>query len=149
MTLISLADIATAIQRFLFGTRAFTSGAIAIGTTKSKVKTASIVNYCIDGLMFVKAATDDLFVFTDVTVQAINTTKYYMLCLKTDGSALIVNGAVGSTLLPSCPAGYCPVGYLKIVTGAATFTPATTLLDAANITTTYVDLSCAPAAALA
>ncbi|OHD23517.1 MAG: hypothetical protein A2Y38_12200 [Spirochaetes bacterium GWB1_59_5] len=139
----SIGNLVTAIQRFLIGTRAFTSGAIAIGTTKSKVKTASIINFCIDGIMYVKAATDDLFVFTDLTVQAANTTKYYLLGLDSSGAATITPGT--STALPDCPAGVCPVGYLKIVTTAA-FTPATTLLDAAGITTTYVNLSCAPTA---
>lgn len=146
--MITLNSIVQAVLRFLLGTRAFTCGSLAIGTTKSKVKTAAAINYCINGLMYVKAATDDLFVFTDLTVQAANTTKYYLLALKADGSALVVNGVAGSGKLPDCPAGYCPVGYLKIVTTAA-FTPATTLLDAAGITTTYVDISCAPSGALA
>ena len=148
--LISLRFICDAVMRFLLGTRAFTSGLIAIGTTKSKVKTTAIINYCIDGLLYAKAITDDLFVFTDVTVQAISTTKYYLLCLDAAGAALVVNGAVGATTLPACPDGYCPVGYVKIATsGAGTFIPGTTLLDAAQVTDTYVDLSCAPVGDLA
>lgn len=139
----SIGNLVTAIQRFLIGTRAFTSGAIAIGTTNSKVKTTAAINFCIDGIMYVKAATDDLFVFTDLTVQAANTTKYYLLGLDAAGAATITSGT--ATALPDCPAGVCPVGYLKIVTTAA-FTPATTLLGAAGITTTYVNLSCAPTA---
>jgi hypothetical protein len=144
----SLKSITTAVQRFLLGTRAFTTGALAIGTTKSKIKTAAAINYCIDGIMYVKAATDDLFVFTDVTVQAISTTKYYLLCLDASGTATVISGT--STGLPAIPDGVCPVGYVKIVTSAAgTFVPATTLLDAAQVTATYVNLSCAPSAALA
>lgn len=148
--LMSLLFIRDAVMRFLLGTRAFTAGLPTLGTTKSTVKTTAAINYCIDGIMYVKAATDDLFVFTDVTVQAISTTKYYLLCLNAAGTALIVNGAVGSTKLPVAPDGYCPVGYVKITTsGAGTFVPGTTLLDAAQITDTYVDISCAPVAALA
>lgn len=146
--LISIGDIASAVQRFLFGTRAFTSGALALGTTKSKVKTAATINYCIDGIMYTVAATDDLFVFTDTTVQAASTTKYYLLCLDAAGTASIVTGT--ATTLPDAPAGTCPVGYVKVVTsGAGTFIPGTTLLDAAQVTETYVNLSCAPAGALA
>lgn len=148
MKIISLGWVLDAVQRFLFGTRAFTSGGLAIGTTKSKIKTASIINYCIDGIMYVKAITDDLFVFTDTTVQAISTTKYYLLALDATGAAGVFTGT--STELPACPAGYCPVGYVKIVTsGAGTFIPGTTLLDAAQVTATYVDLSCVPSGALA
>jgi len=146
--LISLNSIVTAVQRFLIGTRAFTSGTLAIGTTKSKIQTTTIINYCIDGIMYVKAATDDLFVFTDVTVQPISTTRHYLLCLDAAGTASIVTGT--ATTLPDAPAGTCPVGYVKVVTsGAGTFIPATTLLDAAQVTETYVNLSCAPAGALA
>lgn len=144
--MISLKYIVSAVQRILIGTRAFTSGALAIGTTKSKVKTAAAINFCIDGIMYLKAATDDLFVFTDLTVQAANTTKFYALCLDASGAASIVTGT--STGLPDIADTLCVVGYVKIVTTAA-FTPATTLLDAAGITATYVNLSCAPAAALA
>jgi len=146
--LISLGDNASAVQRFLFGTRAFTAGLIAIGTTKSKIKTVAIINYCIDGLAFAKAITDDLFVFTDLTVQPVGTTRYYLLGLTAAGASSVTTGT--ATALPDCPAGVCPVGYVKIVTDAThTFTPATTLLDAAGVTATYVDLSCAPSAALA
>lgn len=142
--MITVKSLVSAVMRFLIGTRAFTSGAIAIGTTKSKVKTAAAINFCIDGIMYLKAATDDLFVFTDLTVQADGTTKYYLLCLNAAGSALVVTGT--ATALPTCPDGYCPVGYLKIVCDGAAFTPATTLLDAAGVTATYVNLSTMPLA---
>lgn len=139
----TLKDITDAILRFQLGTRAFTSGALAIGTTATKVNLAAAVNFCIDNVNYVKAITADLFVHTNVTVQAANTTKYYLLTLDAAGAALITPGT--ATALPDCPAGQCPVGYLKIVTTAA-FTPATTAHNAAGITTTYVNLSQMPLA---
>ena len=143
-----LKSVVSAVQRSLFGTRAFTTGTLAIGTTKSKIQTTTIINYCIDGIMYVKAATDDLFVFTDTTVQAISTTKYYALCLDAAGAASVITGT--STGLPDIPDTVCLVGYVKVVTsGAGTFIPGTTLLDAAQVTETYVNLSCAPVSALA
>lgn len=149
----SLADITTTILRFLFGTRAFTCGLIAIGTTKSKIQTTAIINFCIDGISYVKAITDDLFVFTNVTVQPISSTRYYLLGLTAAGASSVTNGTAAEAAagkLPDCPAGVCPVGYVKVVTTAATtFVPATTLLDAAGVTATYVNLSCAPSGALA
>lgn len=138
----SLKAITDAVLRFQVGTRAFSHGALAIGLTKTKVKTASAINYCINNVMYTVAATDDLFVHTNLTVQEANTTKYYLLTLNAAGTAVITQGT--STALPEVPSGACPVGYLKIVTGAATFTPATTNHDAANVTTTYVNLSQMP-----
>ena len=53
-----------------------------------------------------------------------------------------------SPLIPDLPDGCAPVGVIKVVTGAATFTPATTALDAANVTATYFDVSTLPVATL-
>ena len=141
LTITSLADIADAALRKLLGTRAFSTGALAIGSTKAKVKTAAAIGYCIGGVMYTKAATDDLFVHTDVPVQAADTTKYYALCLDATGAASVIQGT--ATALPVVPDTKCIVGYLKIVTTAA-FTPATTDHDAAGITTTYHNISVPP-----
>jgi hypothetical protein len=139
----TLKDIESAILRAQIGTRAFSSGALAIGGTTTKVKIAAAIQFCIDNVNYVKAITDNLFVHTDLTVQAANTTRYYLLTLDASGNALITQGT--ATALPDCPADQCPVGYLKIVT-TATFTPATTAHGAAGITTTYVNLSQMPLA---
>lgn len=140
----SLKDITDAIMRFQLGTRAFSSGALAIGGTKTKVKVAAAIQFCIDNINYVKAITDDVFTHTDVTVQAANTTKYYLLTLDSSGNGTITQGT--STALPDCPASQCPVGYLKIVTAATTFTPATDDHDKAAVTVTYVNLSQMPLA---
>ena len=126
-----------------------TSGGLAIGTTKTKVKTVNAINYTINGINYVKAGTDDLFVHTTTTVQPVLTTCYYLLCLDTSGNASIVKGtakltatlATDPAVLPAAPAGKCVVGALKIVcANAATFTPATTNHDATDVTTTYFNL---------
>ncbi len=140
---IDLTDLVHTADRFLIGTRAFTNGKLAIGSAATKAKTAAAVDYTIAGVMYSKAATDDLFVHTDLTVQADGETKYYLLSLNAAGTALITAGDAGG-VLPTCPALNCPVGYLKIVADGASFTPATTDHDAANITTTYVNLSTMP-----
>jgi hypothetical protein len=142
---ICLGDINTEEMRILLGNRNFISGAVAIGGTKSKVKIAAAVDYCIDGQIYHKAITDDLFVHTDLTVQAANTTKWYALSLDAAGAALITTGT--ATALPKLAATQCIIGAIKIVT-TATFTPATTLHDAAGITTTYYNLSCVPVSGL-
>jgi hypothetical protein len=141
--MITLKHLTDAVLRRLIGTRAFTTGDLAIGSNKAKVQNATAIAYCINGVQYTKAATDDLFVFTDTTVQAASSTKYYMLGLNSSGTASVTTGT--SSALPAVPSGVCPVGYVKIVTSAAgTFIPGTTLLDAAQVTATYVNLSCYP-----
>lgn len=153
---INMGDVNLATIKSLLGNRPFSSGKIAIGTTKSKVKTAAAIDYCIDGQFYSVAATDDLFVHTDLTVQPTLSTKWYALCLDAAGAASIIQGPNNLTAavsaqtnkaaLPEIPATKCLVGAIKVVSGAATYTPATTLNDAANITTTYWNLSAVPTA---
>ena len=51
----------------------------------------------------------------------------------------------GTGGIPALPAGYCPIGAIKVKTAAATtFTPGTTALDAAGLTVTFTDLSQLP-----
>lgn len=139
----SLADAVTAAMRVLLGNRCFISGAVAIGGTVAKVKLAAAVDFCIDGQLYHKAITDDLFVHTDLTVQAVSTTKLYALCLDSAGSGSIIAGPADGLSLPIIPDTKCAVGAIKVVTDAThTFTPATTAHNAAGITTTYANISC-------
>jgi len=89
-------------------------------------------------------------------VQPISKTCYYVLALDGQSTAGLVTFqgtwtdqdlslrgsgvAKGDGLVPSIPAGFLPVGLIKVVTGSAAFTPATTALDAANITFTFYDI---------
>lgn len=138
----SLKDLTQDVLRKQIGTRCLANPGLAIATTTTKVKTANAIDYTIDNVLYTKAATDNLFVHTDLTVQAADTTKYYLLSLDSSGAATITQGT--STALPDCPTDECPVGYLKIVTVAVTFTPATTAHSAAGVTTTYVNTSQLP-----
>lgn len=144
---LGLKDLNTQRDRLLHGTKALSSAALAIGTTKSKVTTGGECNYTIDGKLYRKAATADVFVHQDVGVQADNTTRFYGCFLDASGNGTIYKGT--ATDLPEIPvvAGVpqkCLVGALKVVTAGATFTPGTTLHDAANITVTYYNLSVVP-----
>lgn len=92
-------------------------------------------------------------------VQPANSTVIYVIALKADGTVGVVQGGyngqsvtlpggvvmVSKGEVPEVPVGYTPIGTLKVVTGATTFTPGTTLLDAANVTVTYTDVSLLPA----
>ena len=155
---LGLGDIFSSVERALLGTRNFTSGALAIGTSKPTVNLIAAVDYCIDGVLAHKAISVSLFTHTDVTVQPAYSTKAYLCCLDISGNELIVQGnlyttdAAGTTVtsstgpakLPPVPAGYCAIGYVKIVTAATTFTPGTSDHDKAACTVTYVNLSCIP-----
>jgi hypothetical protein len=55
---------------------------------------------------------------------------------------------IGSGAVPDVPMGYTAIGVIKVVTGAATFTPGTTALDAANVTASYFDVAVLPAGLL-
>lgn len=151
----NIGDVVTEVLRILLGNRAWTSGAIAIGSNTAKVKTTVAIEYCIDGQAYSKAITDDLFVHTDLTVQAVATTKWYALSLDKAGNALITQGPAvltanvtdltNKTALPKLAATQCMVGALKIVTVGSVFTPATT---AHTTITSYFNLSCVPTAGI-
>ena len=164
-------------QRRLLGDRCYVYGTLAINAASAAtVKTTGAVIFSVDGVMYTKAAlsaqsiaiTHDQF-GRDVTtqpslaayVQPANSTVYYVLGLNAagtvatvqggySGQSLTVNGQpfVSDGSMPVLPNGYAPIGVLKVATGAVTFTPATTALDAASVTTTYFNVSTLPTATL-
>jgi hypothetical protein len=138
-----LGDVMRVLERSLFGTRCYDFATLAAGSAPAKVKTTSNISFSIAGVMCYKAATDDLFVHTDLTVQAADTTKYYALCLDSSSNASIIQG--NASALPPIPATKCMIGYIKVVTVAVTFTPATDSHAAAGVTTTYVNTAVVPA----
>ena len=68
--------------------RCYAKAAAATGTTTSKVKTVNSVDYAIDGGIFRKAATDDLWTLSGAVV-AISSWQKYLLCLNSAGTASI------------------------------------------------------------
>lgn len=92
-------------------------------------------------------------------VQPASTTVVYIVALNAAGTVAIVQGGYNNQAVvlpggivrtskgenPDVPVGYAPIGAFKVVLGATTFTPGTTLLDAANVTVTYTNLSLLPA----
>lgn len=98
-------------------------------------------------------------------VQPANTTVYYVLSLDASGNVYVSQGSyagqvqafpndlsrtnLGAGGIPVEPKNVnaTAVGLLKVATGAVTFTPGTTALDAANVTATYYDINMLPAVA--
>lgn len=129
---------------------ALSTGGVAIGTTKQKIKTATTVNYLLDGVFKTKAATDDLFVFTDVThdIAADASTvqeAVYALSLDAAGAATVTKGTTatgsGNAAPPAAPVGKVLVGYVRIAVaaGATPFNATGDALDAAHLTVTYTN----------
>ena len=139
----SLEDIQSATMRVLVGTRAATKGGLTIGSADAaKLKIASTVEYSIGGVAY-KVTTEEV-AFTDVTVQPISSTRYYVLAYNAAGTGKIFNGTTANDL-PTIPATHCPVGYAKLVTDATgTFVPATDNLSDAAVTATFADITVLP-----
>lgn len=138
------------------------------------VKTTGATIFSIGGVLYTKAALaaqsiavthrlDGTAVTTaePAYVQPAEATVVYVVALNKDGTVAVVQGSyagqavtfkpdltkvlVGNGDIPDEPAGYTAIGAIKVATAAATtFTPGTTLLDAAGLTVTYYDVSVLP-----
>ena len=125
--------------------RSFAIAGLVIATTTTKIKTANAMAYCINGLAYSKAATDNITI-TAGAVQAVSTFCKYLVSVNAAGTVTTTKGEDAATavlaLLPDLPADNAPIGYFQVATsGAGTFTAGTTALDAAHVTDTYQDLS--------
>ena len=139
------------------------------------IKNTGSIIYAVDGVLYTKAAlsaqsiapTHNCFGETvggnqpAAYVQPANTTVFYVVSLNAAGTVAISQGSyagqsmaypndlskvlTGQGGLPVEPDGYTAIGVIKVVTGATTFNPGTTNLDAANVTATYYDVSRLPA----
>lgn len=138
------------------------------------IKTTGATIYSIGGVLYTKAAlsAQSLAVThrldgTPVTtaepayVQPAGTTVIYVVALNAAGTVAVVQGSykgqavtfkpdltkiwTGNGDIPEEPSGYTAIGAVKVTTApATTFTPGTTVLDAAGITATYFDVSVLP-----
>ena len=167
---ISIQDVINAL-----GGMCLTKGVLAINAASAAtVKTTNALTYGVGGVLYTKAALaaqsiapthrfdgKPVTVADPAYVQPINSTVVYVVALNAAGTVAVVQGTYagqqvtyGSDLskivtagggLPTLPAGYTPIGAIKVATnGSTTFTPGTTLLDAAGLTVTYSDLALLP-----
>lgn len=145
------------------------AGAATVKTTNALVFSVDGILYTETALSAQSiAVTHNLFGFAvsgasasgpSAYVQPANSTVIYVVALNSAGTVAVVQGGyngqsvtlpggvvlVSKGEVPEVPVGYAAIGVLKVVTGAATFTPGTTLLDASNVTVTYTDVSLLPA----
>lgn len=167
-----LQDLNQAADRDLLGNMCLSKAGLAIGTVKSGINTANAITYSVGGVIPAAKAAMTSQALTNAYsrggkqlgntyVQPANTTVFYTLSLKADGTVAVTQGTYagqilvdptqngvstgGDGLVPNAPAGHTPFGVIKVATGATTFTLGTTLLDAANVTATFYDVSVLPA----
>lgn len=152
------------------GNVALGSGALVTATTTSAVKIAVAIPFIIDGQYKSKAITDNIsiaYVAPTVYSQdsvaanggftggANGSTRLYNLYLDASGALSVLPGKVVDTLALAAgtePLQFAPVkrmnaciGALRIaLTSGTTFIPGTTLLGAAGVTATFLNLATVP-----
>lgn len=138
-------------------TAALASGALATATVTSGVKTTVAVPFAIGGKLYSKAITDNIALACEPgsgvaqTPDAFTTlpagkTCTFALLLDSAGAVtaaqgdFVDNGSV-APISTSFPSNKAIFGALKVVNTTNPFVPATTLLGAAGVTATYVNLA--------
>lgn len=144
------------------------AGATLATNNNTQLATAAM-QYMIDGILYSCAALTAQAVAGDISggTQGTNTTCFWLVSIGgtggTSGSALYVtkgnDGSAGTGVygfvnnstaeLPDCPDGYCPVGYMQVVTGVDKWIAATSRTNTySTYTITFVDLMGMPIKAL-
>lgn len=95
------------------------AAAITNATTVGKIKTAGTVTYELNGLVYVKAATDNFWTPSASANTTAGQFRKLLLCIDTAGAAVVVYGDTAASqaaaLLPNWdPWDACPVGYVEI-----------------------------------
>lgn len=128
----------------MISTTVATFPGVAIATDTTKVKTANATVLLCGGAVNAFAATDNAFTLTGSALAASKFRKYLLLVDASD--VCTVQASSDASTAAACafsnlPAdGKAVVGMITVATDSThTFTPATTALGAAGITTTYYD----------
>lgn len=127
----------------------FSYALVAEGTNPNTLKTTNAVNYAINGIMYTKAATDNIAFTAGHTALAAGETCLFAVCLDASGNFSTIQGEIVTTAdlagglvglpWPTSVDGKVPVGFLRVQTNnAATFTPGSTDLGAADVVDTYL-----------
>lgn len=144
------------------GTFCLSKAGLAEGATANTIKTAAPngagTDYCINGILYHKADTDNI-AMNALPTQPVLTTCMYGVQIDSAGAVTLKKGAdvlnadlaagVAKLDWPLPDDGKCLIGAIKIkVVSAATFTSGSTDLSASNVTATYYDLFRPPARGL-
>jgi hypothetical protein len=146
------------------GTICLSKAGLGIGSTDKKTLSITApngagVDFAINGVLYHKADAADALAITAATEQPVLTKCIYMVLLNSSGTLSTVKGTeqlitdltAGTKVLdfPAPTKDTCCIGYFTIsLASAATFTAATTALNAADVTAAYVDLVAVPVSPL-
>jgi hypothetical protein len=123
---------------------------VATATVTSQVKTTATTAFTADGVFVIKAATDNFWTLAPTGVLAAASFRRWLLLINAAGTASVYASQDSTVSAAACAwnflgptlpfDGAAIIGIVTVATDAThTFTPATTLLGAAGITTTYLD----------
>lgn len=118
---------------------------LAMGGTAAHMKTVNTCEVVLNGIFYECAVNSDIELSS--TVQAADTTCYYLICYKPSTADFnVTKGKDGDTNLYNIatPALSVPIGYVKVVTVAVTFTMDTDDFNASGVTSTFYDISHKP-----
>lgn len=140
----NLNGVTQQVLRDLLGTRCHNKALLAEGTNAGTIKTTNAISYSINGILYTKAATDNIAV-NALPVQAAGETRWYLIQIDSAGAITLKQSTASPTALPDPDNDKCPIGLLKIVTAnAATFTAGTTDLGATDVVDTFYDITVSP-----
>lgn len=141
------------LEQFNSGFAALTSGALAAGTTTGTFKTTAAVTYANNGILLSKGITDNLAFSAGHTAVAPSQSCLFGLWLDSAGNVTTSQGPIVAAGDP-CPVPGAPganrtlFGLIKVATNSSTtFTPGTTGLGAAGVTSTYLNCMAMPGSA--
>ena len=133
----------TQTLRNSFANQCLGKAGLAEGTNAGTIQIAAAITYCIAGVLYSKAITDNIAV-TAGAVQADLTECMYLISIDSAGAVTTTKGVEAATgtgvTLPATPDGDVAIGAIKVVTSGGTFTAGTTDLGDAAVTDTYYDL---------
>lgn len=125
------------------GYASINSAGLAAGTNAGTFKTTATLNYTNDGKFLSKAATDNVPFSAGAKVVPANSAVAFSVWIDALGNLSTVQGVIAAAGEPTpVPAATSPevayVGYIKVTTNASTtFTPGTTSLAAAGVTSAF------------
>ncbi len=144
------------------GTFCLSKAGLAEGTNANTIQIAAPngagVDYCIDGILYHKADTNNI-AMNALPAQAALTSCLYCIQIDSGGNVsmkqgnIVTNAALAAGVdkldFPQPDAGRCALGYLKIrCNNAATFTNGSTDLSATDVVDTFYDTFKPPARGL-
>lgn len=141
------------------GSFCLTYATLAINAASAATfKTTGTTTYCIDGILYTKAALSAQAFTAGHTALAASQQCTFGVWVDSAGTISTTQGRIVSSVdvtnkltavpWPDYVANRALIGVIEVKTGATTFTPGTTALDAANVTATYFNTFSLPSGPL-